>query len=94
MTRLIFDSHLDLGWSAVSFNRDLTRPVDERWAWLKDVGRLDFVELPVARCCDFAPAWPRRNLLQPRLLATPARDNDLWVACDDLFAGNEALTRR
>jgi membrane dipeptidase len=29
MTRLIFDSHLDLGWSAVSFNRDLTLEVDE-----------------------------------------------------------------
>ena len=29
MTRLIFDSHLDLGWSAVSFNRDLALEVDE-----------------------------------------------------------------
>jgi membrane dipeptidase len=29
MTRLIFDSHLDLGWCAVSFNRDLTLEVDE-----------------------------------------------------------------
>jgi membrane dipeptidase len=29
MTRLIFDSHLDLGWSAVSFNRDLTLDVNE-----------------------------------------------------------------
>ena len=27
--RLIFDSHLDLGWSAVSFNRDLTLSVEE-----------------------------------------------------------------
>ena len=27
--RLIFDAHLDLGWSAVSFNRDLTRSVEE-----------------------------------------------------------------
>src|SRR5687768_11865919 len=27
--RLIIDAHLDLGWSAVSFNRDLTRTVDE-----------------------------------------------------------------
>ena len=27
--RLIFDSHLDLGWCALSFNRDLTLPVDE-----------------------------------------------------------------
>jgi membrane dipeptidase len=27
--RLIFDSHLDLAWCAVSFNRDLTLPVDE-----------------------------------------------------------------
>jgi len=26
-TRPIFDAHLDLGWSAVSFNRDLTREV-------------------------------------------------------------------
>jgi membrane dipeptidase len=29
MPRPIFDSHLDLSWSAVSFNRDLTLPVDE-----------------------------------------------------------------
>ena len=29
MTRMIFDSHLDLAWSAVSFNRDLTLEVDE-----------------------------------------------------------------
>lgn len=28
-TRPIFDCHLDLAWSAVSFNRDLTRSVDE-----------------------------------------------------------------
>src|SRR5687767_1913791 len=27
--RLIIDAHLDLGWSAVSFNRDLTLPVEE-----------------------------------------------------------------
>lgn len=27
--RLIFDAHLDLGWSAVSYNRDLTLGVDE-----------------------------------------------------------------
>jgi membrane dipeptidase len=27
--RLIIDAHLDLGWSAVSFNRDLTLSVDE-----------------------------------------------------------------
>ena len=27
--RPIFDSHLDLGWCAVSFNRDLTLSVDE-----------------------------------------------------------------
>src|SRR5688500_2413595 len=27
--RLIIDAHLDLGWCAVSFNRDLTLPVDE-----------------------------------------------------------------
>jgi membrane dipeptidase len=27
--RLIFDSHLDLAWSAVFFNRDLTREVEE-----------------------------------------------------------------
>jgi len=27
--RLIFDSHLDLAWSAVSFDRDLTRPLEE-----------------------------------------------------------------
>ena len=27
--RLIFDSHLDLGWCAVSYNRDLTLPVEE-----------------------------------------------------------------
>src|SRR5687768_7326471 len=25
----IFDTHLDLAWSAVFFNRDLTRPLDE-----------------------------------------------------------------
>ena len=29
MPRLIFDSHLDLAWSAVFFNRDLTREVEE-----------------------------------------------------------------
>jgi len=29
MTRLIFDSHLDLAWNAVCFNRDLTLPVQE-----------------------------------------------------------------
>src|SRR5882724_3130899 len=29
MTRPIFDSHLDLAWSAVSFNRDLTLEVEE-----------------------------------------------------------------
>src|SRR3954447_26718039 len=29
MTRLLIDSHLDLAWSAVFFNRDLTRSVDE-----------------------------------------------------------------
>src|SRR3954447_9822824 len=29
MPRPIFDSHLDLAWSACSFNRDLTLPVDE-----------------------------------------------------------------
>jgi len=28
-TRLIFDAHLDLAWNAVSFNRDLTLPVDD-----------------------------------------------------------------
>src|SRR5947208_15376336 len=27
--RPIFDSHLDLAWNAVSFNRDLTLPVEE-----------------------------------------------------------------
>ena len=29
MPRPIFDSHLDLAWNAVSFNRDLTRELDE-----------------------------------------------------------------
>src|SRR6476620_12702707 len=29
MPRPIFDSHLDLAWSACSFNRDLTLEVDE-----------------------------------------------------------------
>jgi membrane dipeptidase len=29
MTRLLIDSHLDLAWSAVFFNRDLTRSVEE-----------------------------------------------------------------
>lgn len=29
MPRLIFDSHLDLAWSAIFFNRDLTLSVDE-----------------------------------------------------------------
>src|SRR5687768_8620594 len=29
MLRPIFDSHLDLAWNAVSFNRDLTKTVDE-----------------------------------------------------------------
>jgi len=29
MPRLIFDSHLDLAWSAVSFNRDLTLELEE-----------------------------------------------------------------
>jgi len=29
MPRPIFDSHLDLAWSACSFNRDLTLSVDE-----------------------------------------------------------------
>src|SRR3954452_13302118 len=28
MPRLIFDSHLDLAWSAVFYNRDLTAPLD------------------------------------------------------------------
>ena len=28
MRRLIFDSHLDLAWSAVFYNRDLTQPLD------------------------------------------------------------------
>ena len=29
MTRLLIDSHLDLAWSAVFFNRDLTLPVED-----------------------------------------------------------------
>lgn len=29
MARLIFDAHLDLAWNAVSFNRDLTLPLEE-----------------------------------------------------------------
>jgi membrane dipeptidase len=29
MTRPLFDAHLDLAWSAVFFNRDLTAPLDE-----------------------------------------------------------------
>src|SRR5258707_4297385 len=28
MTRRIFDSHLDLAWSAVFYNRDLTQPLE------------------------------------------------------------------
>ena len=28
MTRLLIDAHLDLAWSAVSFNRDLTLTVE------------------------------------------------------------------
>src|SRR5687768_15636860 len=33
MLRPIFDAHLDLAWCAVSFNRDLTQPLDEINRW-------------------------------------------------------------
>src|SRR3954454_24762714 len=40
MTRRIFDSHLDLAWSAVFYNRDLTQPLEvirAREAGMSDV---------------------------------------------------------
>jgi membrane dipeptidase len=40
LPRLIFDSHLDLAWSAVFYNRDLTQPLEAiraREAGMKDV---------------------------------------------------------
>ena len=86
--RLIIDSHLDLSWNALSWNRDLTRSIDEIRQSEVDVNDDDArahgtVSLPemrrggIAVCCGTLLVRAKRNI-------KPTRRIDVDVATQDI----------
>ncbi len=71
---------------------ELPQPFGQRRrAWLQDVRRFDFVDLPLADGGHVVPPHPRRDSFLPHGLPAPGRDDDLRVAAYDFVRRDDAV---